>query len=83
MFALRARGLRTTAKSVRRWESDHGNTPRADILPALADAFGVSLDHLYATEEAKAEVEVDMDAALAIGVAVVKAMQQMQPAAAR
>lgn len=44
--ALRNSGLRTTAKQIRRWESE-AHAPRSSVVPILADALGVSIDELY------------------------------------
>lgn len=44
--AIRARGVKATERYVRRWEKGV-NVPRADVVPALAAALGVTIDSLY------------------------------------
>lgn len=43
---LRRRDLRTNGTQVGRWESGL-NTPRASVIPVLADVLEVSMDELY------------------------------------
>ena len=40
-----------TTQAVSKWEC--GGTPDAELLPALADVFGVSIDALFGREEQK------------------------------
>lgn len=44
--ALRNRGLKTTGGQIWRWESGE-HTPRASMIPMLADELGISMDELY------------------------------------
>lgn len=43
---LRRRGMKTSAKQIRRWEMG-AHAPRADVIPLLADALGVPMDELF------------------------------------
>lgn len=36
--------------AIRRWERGE-NAPRSDVVPALADALGVTIDELYASDD--------------------------------
>lgn len=45
---LRRRELRTNGTQVGRWETGM-NTPRASVIPVLADVLGVTMDELYGT----------------------------------
>jgi transcriptional regulator with XRE-family HTH domain len=54
---LRRRGFRTTAKSVSQWERGL-NAPRAEVIPALADILGVSLDELYSGDADEEDASV-------------------------
>lgn len=44
--ALRAKGFKANGQSLSRWEGG-GHEPRASVIPALADIYGVSIDDLY------------------------------------
>lgn len=46
---LRVRGLKSSAKQIRRWESG-AHVPRASVIPVLADALGVSMDSLFSAD---------------------------------
>lgn len=47
-YRLRQRGHKATERSIRRWESGQ-HAPHANVVPALAEALGVTIDDLYAT----------------------------------
>lgn len=44
--AVRARGVKATARYIHRWEKGV-NAPRSDVVPALAGALGVTIESLY------------------------------------
>lgn len=48
---LRARGFKTTASAVWRWENGK-NAPAGDVLASLADALETDIDSFFAEEEA-------------------------------
>lgn len=59
---LREHGHKANERSIRRWESGQ-HAPHANIVPALADALGISIDSLY-EQVSEAEDDDDEDAAL-------------------
>ena len=44
-----------SAQAVSKWEN--GSFPEGDLIPKIADQFGVSIDYLYGREEKKASLE--------------------------
>lgn len=58
--ALRRHGFNTTARSVANWERGV-NTPRANVIPALASILDVTIDELYADADDE-ESDPPMDA---------------------
>lgn len=54
-IALRtATRAKTTERNVRRWEAGT-NTPHSALIPAIAEALGVTVDDLYGTDEEEAD----------------------------
>lgn len=47
---LRNNGINATGRYINRWEKG-ANVPRADVVPALADALGVTIESLYGDSE--------------------------------
>ncbi len=45
-YRIRERGHKANERSIRRWESGQ-HAPHANVVPALAEALGVSMDALY------------------------------------
>lgn len=45
-YRIRGRGHKATERSIRRWESG-AHAPHANVVPALAEALGVSVEALY------------------------------------
>lgn len=45
-YKLREHGHKATERSIRRWETGV-NAPHANVVPALAEALGVTIDTLY------------------------------------
>lgn len=60
-FKIRQHGHKANERSIRRWESGQ-HAPHANVVPALAEALGVSIDSLY--ERADADDEEEDEAAL-------------------
>jgi transcriptional regulator with XRE-family HTH domain len=48
--ALKARGVGASAKQVWRWEQGI-HTPRASVIPVLAEVLGVDMDELFGDDE--------------------------------
>lgn len=57
-YAIRQHGHKANERSIRRWESGQ-HAPHANVVPALAEALGVSIDALYERDEDAAESEED------------------------
>ena len=49
-YRLRQHGHKATERSIRRWESGQ-HAPHANVVPALAEALGVTIDALYEQTE--------------------------------
>lgn len=60
-FKIRQRGHKASEQSIRRWETGK-HAPHANVVPALAEALGVSIDSLY--EQADPDDEEEDEAAL-------------------
>ncbi len=45
-YKLRQHGHKATERSIRRWETGV-NAPHANVVPALAEALGISIEKLY------------------------------------
>lgn len=65
-FRLRAAGLKTTERNVRRWETGE-TTPHSSVVLPLADALNVSVDDLY--ESSSGEQDEDEAAVMFAAVA--------------
>lgn len=48
--ALRRKGFKATGLSISRWERGT-HEPRSNVIPALAEVYGVSIDELYGEDE--------------------------------
>ncbi len=55
-YKLREHGHKATERSIRRWESGQ-HAPHANVVPALAEALGVTIDALYEQTEASDDEE--------------------------
>ena len=53
-YRLRERGHKANERSIRRWESGQ-HAPHANVVPALAEALGVTIDDLYTSSETDEE----------------------------
>lgn len=53
-YKLRERGHKANERSIRRWESGQ-HAPHANVVPALAEALGITIDDLYASDETAEE----------------------------
>lgn len=60
-YKIRAHGHKANERSIRRWESGQ-HAPHANVVPALAEALGVSIDSLY--EQAEQDDDEEDEAAL-------------------
>lgn len=60
---IRNRGHKANERSIRRWESGQ-HAPHANVVPALAEALGISIDALYEQTEAGEDEEEDEAAVL-------------------
>ena len=49
-FRVRQHGHKANERSIQRWESGK-HAPHANVVPALAEALGVSIDSLYEQSE--------------------------------
>ena len=59
-YRLRDLGIAATERSIRRWESGD-NEPRANVIPAIAEATGHAIEFFYTGTE---DDEPDLEAAL-------------------
>lgn len=73
---LRRRGLKTSAKQIRRWESE-AHVPRAAVVPILADALGVSMDALFRAGSDDDEAEAASMAPLAAENEILEALRPL------
>ncbi len=55
-YKLREQGHKANERSIRRWESGQ-HAPHANVVPALAEALGVSIDALYERSDSDDEEE--------------------------
>lgn len=55
-YRLREQGHKANERSIRRWESGQ-HAPHANVVPALADALGITIDELYTTDGSDDEEE--------------------------
>lgn len=55
-YRLREQGHKANERSIRRWESGQ-HAPHANVVPALANALGVTIDALYVREGAEDDEE--------------------------
>lgn len=60
-YKIRQHGHKANERSIRRWESGQ-HAPHANVVPALAEALGVSIDSLY--EQSDGDDEEEDEAAL-------------------
>lgn len=58
-YRLREHGHKANERSIRRWESGQ-HAPHANVVPALAEALGVSIDELYGDPEDDEEASRSM-----------------------
>lgn len=49
-YELRQRGFKVDATSISRWERGE-HTPKANVMPALAAIYGVTIDELYSDSD--------------------------------
>lgn len=66
-YRLRNQGIKAAARYINRWERGPGrggNSPRADVIPVLAEALGVSIESLYENGDGSDEDEEDDQAAM-------------------
>lgn len=49
-YRIRTHGHKANERSIRRWESGQ-HAPHANVVPALAEALGISIDRLYEQTE--------------------------------
>lgn len=49
-YRIRQHGHKANERSIRRWESGQ-HAPHANVVPALADALGVTIEALYQRDE--------------------------------
>lgn len=57
-YSIRTHGHKANERSIRRWESGQ-HAPHANVVPALAEALGVTIESLYEQTEGAAEDEED------------------------
>ncbi len=57
-YKLRERGHKATERSIRRWETGV-NAPHANVVPALAEALGITIETLYEQNGADDDEEED------------------------
>jgi len=57
-YKLREHGHKATERSIRRWETGV-NAPHANVVPALAEALGITIETLYEQDGADDEEEED------------------------
>ena len=61
-YAIRQHGHKANERSIRRWESGQ-HAPHANVVPALAEALGISIDALY-QQSGSADDDEEDEAAL-------------------
>lgn len=61
-YRIRQRGHKANERSIRRWESGQ-HAPHANVVPALAEALGVTIEALY-EQSAAADDDEEDEAAL-------------------
>lgn len=57
-YRIRTHGHKANERSIRRWESGQ-HAPHANVVPALAEALGISIDTLYQRSESGNDDEED------------------------
>lgn len=65
--ALRRQGFKTAAKSVSLWERGI-NSPRAEMIPALAQVLGITIEELYSSDDDEEDGVHDLARALLVAV---------------
>lgn len=60
-YKIRRHGHKANERSIRRWESGQ-HAPHANVVPALAEALGVSIESLY--EQSDSDDDEEDEAAL-------------------
>lgn len=55
-YRIRQHGHKANERSIRRWESGQ-HAPHANVVPALAEALGVTIDSLYERSDSDDEEE--------------------------
>lgn len=55
-YRLRQRGVSASSQQIRRWERG-SHSPRASVIPAIADVLGVSIDSLYGDDDDDEEAD--------------------------
>lgn len=75
-YRIRQHGHKANERSIRRWESGQ-HAPHANVVPALADALGVTIEALYQRDESDDEEEDEVHLLRIAHVALDKGEHQM------